>query len=370
MIDAAAYSTLEYDVDHGRRSKREIHVESLLTRLTGAEAAMVVTNNAAAVLLALAGLARRRNVIVSRSQLVEIGGGFRIPEVMQQSGARLVEVGTTNRTHLRDFEDALDEHTALVLVAHHSNFKIVGFSVEPSLRSLALLGERRGVPLLHDLGSGALLDTATYGLGHEPTVQESIQAGVSLVCFSGDKLLGGPQGGILVGQKSLIDRLKRHPLSRAVRPDKLGLAALRATLIHYLKDEAVREVPVWRMISMTQDAVRARAHSWRNALGAGEVMESRSTVGGGSLPEETLPTCVLALSVPRPERFLARLREADPPIVARVEHDRVLLDPRTVFEEQDVPLLHHLGLLLRESSPDPASFSSTNSSTTEEVHEV
>ena len=378
VVGAAAYSTLEYDVDRGRRSKREVHVESLLTQLTGAEAAMVATNNAAAVLLALAGLARRKRVLVSRSQLVEIGGGFRIPDVLQQSGAKLIEVGTTNRTHLHDFEDAMDEHTALILLAHHSNFRIIGFTVEPSLRSLALLGERHGVPILHDLGSGALLDTAAYGLGHEPTVQESIQAGASLVCFSGDKLLGGPQAGILVGRKSLIDRLKKHPLARAVRPDKLSLAALRATLIHYLKDEAVREVPVWRMIASTEEALHARAENWRNALGAGEVIESRSTVGGGSLPEETLPTFVLALSVRSPERFLARLRQGDPPIIARVERDRVLLDPRTVFDEQQPLLLHHLALLLKETAPVPASqardvpasASSMTPSATEDPHEI
>lgn len=372
---AAAYCTLEYDIERGRRSKRDVHVETLLTRLTGAEAAMVVTNNAAAVLLALAALARRKNVLVSRSQLVEIGGGFRIPEVMRQSGARLVEVGTTNRTHLYDFDQALDEHSALILVAHHSNFRIIGFTAEPDLQSLAQLGDRHGIPVLHDLGSGALLDTAAYGLGHEPTVQESVQAGSSLVCFSGDKLLGGPQAGILLGRKILIDRLKKHPLARAVRPDKLCLAALQATLIHYWKDEAEREIPVWKMIALSARDLRRRAESWRDTLGTGDVMESRSTVGGGSLPEETLPTWVLALSVTRPGRFLARLRQGDPPIVARVERDRVLLDPRTVLEEEQPALLRLLARLLKDASSevqhaDVLPPSSSHSGAMEELDEV
>jgi L-seryl-tRNA(Ser) seleniumtransferase len=343
---AAEYGTLEYDLKKGKRGKRDVHVEALLRRLTDAEAALVVNNNAAAVLLALTALARRKEVLVSRTQLIEIGGGFRVPDVMKQSGAKLVEVGTTNRTHLRDYEEALSERTALILRAHHSNFKIVGFTTEPSLAELTALGKQHDIPVVDDLGSGALLDTEAFGLGHEPTVQESLQSGAALVAFSGDKLLGGPQAGIVVGEKSLVDRLRRHPLARAVRPDKLCLAALSATLIHFLKDEALQKIPIWRMIAANAEDLKKRATSWANQLGQGEVIEAFSTVGGGSLPEETLPTWVLALSVPRPNSFAARLRKAQPPIVARVTEDRITFDPRTVFAEQEPALLSALQELL------------------------
>jgi L-seryl-tRNA(Ser) seleniumtransferase len=336
---ASGYSSLEFNLRRGSRGKRELHAADLLRRLTGAEAALVVNNNAAAVLLALTALARRKEVLISRSQLIEIGGGFRVPDVMKQSGAKLVEVGTTNRTHLQDFEAALHERTGLILRAHHSNFRIVGFTAEPSLAELVALGRKQGVPVVDDLGSGALLDTAAYGLGHEPTVQESLQAGACLVAFSGDKLLGGPQAGILVGEKQLVDRLRRHPLARAVRPDKLCLAALCATLNHYLKDQAVQEIPVWRMIAEAPEALQARAQRWASRLGLGQVIPGRTTVGGGSLPEETLPTWLLALSVRRPNTLAARLRASHPPVIARIEKDRLVLDPRTVLAEQDEDLL-------------------------------
>ena len=336
---AAGYATLEFDLARGRRGARDQHAESLLCRLTGAEAALVVNNNAAAVLLALSALARGRQVLIARSQLIEIGGGFRVPEVLKQSGARLVEVGTTNRTHLHDFEAALGDRAAMILRAHHSNFKIVGFTTEPSLVELVELGRRHALPVVDDLGSGALLDTAAFGLGHEPTVQESLQAGAALVCFSGDKLLGGPQAGLVVGARAAVDRLRRHPLARAVRPDKLCLAALAATLTHYLRDEAPRAIPVWRMIAAAPEALQARAQAWAEALGAGSLRPGHSTVGGGSLPEETLPTWLLALEGPRPNALAARLRQADPPVIARVEDDRLALDPRTVLPEQDPDLL-------------------------------
>ena len=339
LATAAGYGTLEFDLPRGTRGKRDLHAEGLLTRLIGAEAALVVNNNAAAVLLALTGLARRKEVLVSRSQLIEIGGGFRIPEIMQQSGAKLREVGTTNRTHLQDFQAGLSERTALILRAHHSNFRILGFTAEPGLDELAQLAKQHGLPLLDDLGSGALLDTAQFGLGHEPTVQESLRAGASLVAFSGDKLLGGPQAGILVGDRDWIDRLRRHPLARALRPDKLCLAALSATLLHYLREEALEQVPVWRMIAAGAEQQRERALAWQAALGAGEVLESRSTVGGGSLPEETLPTWVLALEAHRPDNLAARLRAGKLPVIARVEQDQVRLDPRTVLPGQDELLL-------------------------------
>jgi L-seryl-tRNA(Ser) seleniumtransferase len=343
---AGSYNTLEYNLERGTRGKREQHIDHLLTRLTSAEAALVVNNNAAAVLLALSGLARRKEVLVSRSQLIEIGGGFRIPDVMRQSGAKLREVGTTNRTHLRDFESALHDRTGLILRAHHSNFKIIGFTKEPTLEELVTLGRRNDVPVVDDLGSGALLDTAQFGLGHEPMVQESLQAGVTLVAFSADKLLGGPQAGILVGEKAAVERLRKHPFARAVRPDKLCLAALAATLTHYLRDEAVREIPIWRMIAAPADALRKRAEAWASRLGDGQVIEGHSTVGGGSLPEETLPTWMLALSVRHPNATARHLRKAQTSVITRIEDDLVVLDPRTVLPEQDQELLAMLESVL------------------------
>jgi L-seryl-tRNA(Ser) seleniumtransferase len=344
---AAGYSTLEYELASGQRGKRDQHAEKLLTGLTGAEAALVVNNNAAAVLLALTALASDREVIISRSQLIEIGGGFRVPDVMKQSGARLVEVGTTNRTHLKDFETSVNEDTALILRAHHSNFRIVGFATEPTLEELVQLGEKHNLPVLDDLGSGALFDTAQFGLGHEPTVQESLQSGAALVAFSGDKLLGGPQAGILLGKEAIIDRLRQYPLARAVRPDKLCLAALTTTLHHYLRGEALNTIPVWQMIAADPEAIRQRAQSWKDQLGDGEIVESRSTVGGGSLPEETLPTWALGLTVAKPSHFAARLRSLDPPIITRVQEGRVLLDPRTVLDRHEAALLEGLERLLK-----------------------
>ncbi|MFZ6030539.1 MAG: L-seryl-tRNA(Sec) selenium transferase [Chloroflexota bacterium] len=345
---ALGYSNLEFDLPTGKRGSRLLHAEALLRQLTGAEAALVVNNNAAALMLALSALAKRRQVVIARSQLVEIGGGFRVPDVMKQSGARLLEVGTTNRVHLDDYEQAIAGGAALVLRAHRSNFAIVGFTSEPLLAEMAALAHQHNLPVLDDLGSGALLDTATYGMAHEPTVQESLAAGADLVCFSGDKLLGGPQAGILVGRADLIARCKKHPLARAIRADKLCLAALTATLLHYLKDEAERTIPIWRMIAAPAEAVRARAAAWQAALGTGEVVPARSTVGGGSLPGESLPTYALALEAAAPTRFLAALRRHTPPIVARLEDDSILLDPRTVLPEQEPSLLQALSVLIRE----------------------
>lgn len=334
------YSNLEYDLQTGKRGSRLVHAEVLLKNLTHAEAALVVNNNAAAVLLVLSALAHRRRVVISRTQLVEIGGGFRIPDVLQQSGAHLHEVGTTNRVHPADYAAAIEEASpALILHAHHSNFRITGFTSEPTLSELAEISHQGGVPLIDDLGSGALVDTAAFGLEHEPTVYESLSAGADLVCFSGDKLLGGPQAGIIVGRPDLIARIKKHPLARAVRADKLCLAALSATLLHYMKDESLSEIPIWKMISASPGSLQARAKSWSSTLGLGEVLPSLSTVGGGSLPEETLPTFVLALTVRSPDRFLERLRQCQPPVIGRLEADKVILDPRTVLEEQDNELL-------------------------------
>jgi L-seryl-tRNA(Ser) seleniumtransferase len=339
------YSTLEYSLAEGQRGHRTAHAERLLCELTGAESALVVNNNAGAVLLALRGLGQGRGAIVSRGQLVEIGGGFRVPDVMRESGARLIEVGTTNRTHLRDFAAAIEEHAdaALILRAHHSNFRIVGFTTEPALDELVALGAEHGLPVVDDLGSGALLDTAAYGLAHEPTVQESVQAGAAVVCFSGDKLLGGPQAGIIVGRAEHVDPLKRHPLARALRADKLCLAALQVTLLHYLKGEAVEQVPIWRMISAPLEGIARRAQEWVQALEgddiAAEVVNGESTVGGGSLPGEVLPTRLVALAALHPNEVADALRAADPPVIARIEDDRLVLDPRTVLEEEEKGVL-------------------------------
>jgi L-seryl-tRNA(Ser) seleniumtransferase len=333
---ALGYSNLEYDLGKGRRGSRLLHAEELLVRLTGAEAALVVNNNASAVLLALTALAKRRRVLIARTQLVEIGGGFRIPDVMVQSGAKLVEIGTTNRVHLQDYEQAIAEQPIkLVMRAHRSNFAIVGFHTEPELYEIAEIAHAAGLPVVDDLGSGTLIDTAPFGLGHEPTVQESLAAGADLVTFSGDKLLGGPQAGIIVGRKDLVDKLKKHPLARAIRADKLALAALSATLLHYLKEEALEKIPVWQMISAPEKVLRDRVLRWIAVLGVGHPLDGESAVGGGSLPGQVLPTTLLALPNSSPTKFLAKLRTANPPVIARIQDDHVVLDPRTILPEQD-----------------------------------
>ena len=344
---AQGYSDLELDLTTGRRGSRQSHLQALLRHLTGAEAALAVNNNASAVMLGLSALAADRDVIVPRGEAVEIGGGFRIPDVLEQSGARLVDVGTTNRTYVRDYENAITENTAAFLKVHASNFRVEGFTATVESEELVELGERTGIPVLHDVGSGALLPTETYGLAHEPTPQESIAAGMGLVFFSGDKLLGGPQAGIVVGKADLVGRLERHPLARAMRIDKLSLAALTATLLHYLREEAVDKIPVWRMISATEGSVKARAEKWNASAGSGgEVVASRSAIGGGSLPGETLPTWCLAFEHPPssggPEALTRRLRQGSPPVMARIEGDRTLLDPRTVLPEEEADLLRVL----------------------------
>ena len=340
MRQASAYSNLEYDLPSGERGSRYVHAEELLCRLTGAEAALVVNNCAAAVLLVLAALAKNREVIISRGQLVEIGGGFRIPEVLAQSGARLVEVGTTNRTYAKDYEAALTPDTALLLHVHSSNFRLTGFVHETSLAEMVTLAHVHKLLAVEDLGSGALLDTAQFGLSHEPMVQESLTSGADLVCISGDKLLGGPQAGIIVGQKALVDALKRHPLTRALRVSKSILAGLQATLLHYLKNEAVREVPLWQMIALQPKQIEVRAAAlaaWLRGKGVqAELADGRSAVGGGSLPGETLPTRLVAIHVPAPNEAVQKLRLGTPPVIARIENDLLLLDLRTVLpgEEQ------------------------------------
>jgi len=336
------YSNLEYDLEAGRRGSRYIHAEELLCRLTGAEAALVVNNNAAAVLLTLMCLAQGQEVIISRGQLVEIGGGFRIPDVMRQSGARLVEVGTTNRTYIGDYEAAITADTVALMRVHRSNFRLLGFAHEPSLTEMVALARARDLLLFDDLGSGTLLDTAAYGLAHEPTIQESVAAGVSVVSCSGDKLLGGPQAGIVLGRADLIARLKKFPLTRALRVDKTTLAGLQATLRHYLLGEATDKIPVWRMISQDEATLEKRAKAWvrrLKSLGvAARVVPGRSAVGGGSLPGETLPTHLVALEVASPDTMAARLRAGEPPVITRIEDGRLVLDPRTVLPEQEAML--------------------------------
>ncbi|MFN8499052.1 MAG: L-seryl-tRNA(Sec) selenium transferase [Anaerolineae bacterium] len=343
MLDVSlGYSNLEYDLAPGARGSRYAHAARLLAELTGAEAALVVNNNAAAVTLVLAALCAGQDVLISRSELVEIGGGFRIPDVLRQSGARLVEVGTTNRTYGRDYAAALTEGAAAILCVHSSNFKIVGFTHHPTRAELAELAHAHGRLLIDDIGSGALLDTTAYGLAPEPTPQASLAAGADLVTFSGDKLLGGPQAGVIVGRADLIGRLRSFPLTRALRVDKLTLAALQATLLHYRRGEVTR-IPVWAMIAASLDDLAARAGAWAAALNArgltAAVVPAESTVGGGSLPGESLPTRALALTIPSPDDVAARLRHGAPPVVARIEGDRLLFDPRTVLPEQDDALL-------------------------------
>ena len=355
-VDAVAlgYSNLEYDLEAGRRGSRYVHAEELLCRLTGTEAALVVNNNAAAVLLILTCLARGREVIISRGQLVEVGGGFRIPDVMRQSGATLVEVGTTNRTYIRDYEAAITETTAALMRVHHSNFRLVGFAHEATLEEMVALAAERYLLLFEDLGSGTLLDTTPYGLAHEPTIQESVAAGASLVSCSGDKLLGGPQAGLILGRAELIARLKQFPLTRALRVDRTTLAGLQATLRHYLLGEATDKVPVWRMIGQSEEALAKRADTLvRELKGLGvpaQAMAGRSAVGGGSLPGETLPTRLVALETDSPDAVAARLRIGEPPVIARIEDDRLVLDPRTILPEQEATLLRLVANTVRDET--------------------
>jgi L-seryl-tRNA(Ser) seleniumtransferase len=338
------YSNLEYDLAVGERGSRHTHTEALLRELTGAEAAIVTNNNAAAVLLSLSALAHGHEVIISRGQLVEIGGGFRVPDVMRQSGCSLVEVGTTNRTRIQDYANALTEQTALLLSVHPSNFLITGFTESTSLRELAELAHNNGLLVMEDLGSGCLLNSEQYGLTHEPTPLERIAEGADVVCFSGDKLLGGPQAGIIVGKADNIAHIARHPLMRAVRIDKMTLAALEATLRHYQRGEATTHIPVWRMIAAPPEKIASRATHWvtelqKHGINA-HIQLGMSTIGGGSLPGETLPTTLLALDAMRVvplslDELATRLRLRSYPIITRISRDALLLDPRTVLEEQD-----------------------------------
>ena len=342
---SSSYSTLEYDLSEGKRGKRSMHAEGLLKLLTGAESALIVNNNAAAVLLVLSALANRKKVVIANSQLIEIGGGFRIPDVMRQSGAKLMAVGTTNRVHLSDYKAAIEDNASLVMTAHHSNFKIIGFTSEPELLELASICHEAGLPLICDLGSGALLDTTPYGLAHEPTIQEALEAGADIICFSGDKLLGGPQAGIIIGKKDLLDKVKAHPLARAVRADKICLAGTAATLMHYLKGETLEKVPVWQMMSRKTTDLKKQALKWQKALKIGKVISGSSMAGGGSLPGESQPTYLLAIKVNNPDKLMKILRDLPVPVIARIENDQVLFDPRTVLASEETILMDELNSL-------------------------
>ena len=340
---AKGYCNLEFDLDSGSRGSRHSHIEQILCQLSGAEAALVVNNNASAVLLGLTALAKKKEVIVSRGQAIEIGGSFRIPDVMRQSGAKLVEVGTTNCTYAADYEQAISPRTAALMRVHSSNFQVTGFTHSVTFEELVTLGRRYDLLVFDDLGSGCFLDTTTFGLGPEPMVQQSVATKAALVFFSGDKLVGGPQAGIIVGKKQLVGKLKRHPLARAVRIDKIRLAGLAATSIHYLKSEAVKKIPVWSMIAAPLEEINRRARMWAEALnGLAQVIEGESMIGGGSLPGGTLPTRLVAISGggkakgrSSVQTLARKLRNEKFPIIGRISEDVLLLDPRSVLPEED-----------------------------------
>ncbi len=356
---AAGAVSVEYDLVAGKRGERHGHAARLLADLASAEDAVVVNNNAAAVLLALAALASRKEVIVARGELVEIGGGFRIPDVLRRSGAKLVEVGTTNRTYARDYAAAISQRTGAILRVHASNFKITGFVARAEGRELAALAREHNVAFIHDLGSGTFLDTSRFGLGKELTVGDAIREGADVLTFSGDKLLGGPQAGIAVGRAERIAALRSHPLMRALRPDKLTIAALVATLETYRDGNAETELPVWRMIAAAPRAIAARARSLAAELSAAgipaETIEVRSTVGGGSLPEETQPSFAVAIGGAPATRLAQALRSADPPVVARIVEERVALDLRSVLPEDDEVLARAVTGALAKGGADGSS---------------
>lgn len=342
---ATNYSNLEYDLVNGSRGSRYSHVESIIREITGAEEALVVNNNAAAVLLALSAMARDKEVIVSRGELIEIGGSFRIPDVMEQSGANLVSVGTTNKTHLWDYENAINEETGALLKVHTSNYRILGFTSSVDSEELNLLKEKYNIPLIEDLGSGVLIDLSKYGMEYEPTVQDSLNKGVDVVTFSGDKLLGGPQAGIIVGKKEYIDKMKKHPLTRAFRVDKFTLSALEATLRLYLdKDTVVEEIPTLKMLSLSKEELETLAVKLFNEIKSInlspnikiEIEDTYSEVGGGSMPLEQLPTKCIVLSFEdlSTQKFEEKLRGYEIPIITRLYKDKIYLDIRTIKEEE------------------------------------
>ena len=347
-VIAGRYSNLEYDIAAGKRGSRHSSVEGLLCEISGAEAALAVNNNAGAVLLCLETFARNKEVIVSRGELVEIGGSFRVPDVMAKSGGILREVGTTNRTHLGDYDNAIGENTALMLKVHRSNYSVIGFTAEVSLRELVELGADRGIPVMEDLGSGTFIDFSKYGLVREPTVQDSVASGTDVVTFSGDKLLGGPQAGIIVGKKSIVERIRQNPLARALRIDKLTLAALETILRLYRDEEkAVRMIPTLRMLTMNIEAIEERSSRLAEELRAvGQsqldisIIERSSRAGGGALPMMELPSRCLRIRLEgmSANALEKRMRGYQPPIIGRIEDDAFIVDPRTL-DEDDLPII-------------------------------
>ena len=347
-VAAGDYTNLEYDLSQGKRGSRQNFVSNLINELTGAEASLVVNNNAAAMLLALAAISSDKEVIVSRGESVEIGGGFRIPDVLKLSNAKIVEVGTTNRTYAKDYSNAVSENTGAILIVHASNFKQTGFVHSPTITELINVGNEKGIPVIHDLGSGCFVETTKFGLPSEPTPKESIGKGVAIAMFSGDKLLGGPQCGIIAGKKEVIEKLNQHPIYRAIRIDKVNLAGLTATLLSYIRENHLEEIPVLKMISQTESDLRSRSLHLQQSIGKSlKVIKGFSTIGGGSMPEETLPTWLLAISGQKKSKMIFdSLRKSNPPIISRVENDMVLLDPRTVLPKYDDILISIISKIL------------------------
>ena len=350
---ASIYSDVEFALSTGKRGDRNSHISNLIAQVTEAEAGIAVNNNAAGVLLTLAAIAGdkqvKSEVIVSRGESVEIGGGFRIPDVMQQSGATLVEVGTTNRTYASDYESAITSNTAAILKVHPSNFVVDGFTHTAELKDVVAVAKQHDLPVINDLGSGCLLDTRQYGLKQEPQVQSSISDGATLTLFSGDKLIGGPQAGLIAGEQKWVERVSKHPLARAVRIDKVTLSAISSTLVAYLTGTHEKEIPIWNMISLSESTLANRAEKWQSKTGAGTVERARSTIGGGSLPGQTLPTYVLVIDYKgSAQKFVRCLRESPVAVVARIENNRIILDPRTVLPDQDDAVIETIKFALNK----------------------
>ena len=339
-----SYSDVEFNIKSAKRGSRQEIVSDILCNLTGAESAFVVNNNASAVFLTILALCENKDVIVSRGEAVEIGGGFRIPDIISNSSANLVEIGTTNKTYVHDYETAINDKSGCILMVHTSNFKITGFTHSADISDLVKLSSSKGLPIIQDLGSGTLIDTRDFNLDYEPTIQDSIKSGIDLVLFSGDKLLGGPQAGIIVGKKKYLDLIKKHPIARAIRIDKLNLTALSSTLLHYIKDEAIDKIPVWKMISADIESLKARVIDWQNKITIeSNIIEGQSTIGGGSLPGQILPTYLLSISGLKIDcgvnEFFNKLLNNKFPIVARIEKNNIIFDPRTVLGNEDSKLI-------------------------------
>ena len=330
------YTNLEIDLSTGKRGSRQSKVQNLLCDLTGAESAIIVNNNATAVTLGLAAISKGKEIIISRSESVEIGGGFRIPDVLEQSGSTLKEVGTTNRTYAQDFKNAISPNTGAIMSIHASNFKIIGFTSTPSTKELSEISQNHNIPLLHDVGSGCLLDSSQFGLTKEPMPQESIADGSDICFFSADKLLGGPQAGIILGKKQYIDKISQHPLARAYRIDKINLAALHATLLHYIKNEALEKIPIWQMISSTEENLKGRAEKFKNQFPSLiEIIPTISTIGGGSLPGSQLNSFGIKINSNNASKLADKLRNNKDSILGRIEKDTFIIDLRTIPYDQD-----------------------------------